>query len=89
MWFAVAICMFIVFILWAFSLKYSLRETAKNSENNNIIPQGTKESFQEFKEQIPTIKGNIEAGIGNLFQQEQGEKNPFESNNTTQDNNSE
>jgi hypothetical protein len=78
MWFAVIICALIIFVGWIFSLKYTIKGAAEKSENAELIPQDAKEAFKEFKNQIPAIKGNIETGVGNLFQEQQNEPSPFE-----------
>ncbi len=81
MWLAVAICALIIFAGWIFSLKYTIKSAVEEGNETEFIPQDAKKSFQEFKNQIPTIKQNLESGAGALFEQGQGEKTPFENQN--------
>jgi hypothetical protein len=78
MWFAVIICALIIFVGWIFSLKYTIKGAVEKNGETKIIPQDAKETFKEFKNQIPAIKGNIETGVENLFQEQQNEPSPFE-----------
>ncbi len=75
MWLAVFVCMLVIFVAWAISLKSTLKKGAEAP----VIPQEVTDSVNQLKEQAPTTK-DLNAGIKSLFEQNKTENSPFEKN---------
>lgn len=71
---AVAVCMLVIVLIWLISLKNTL---SRNIEAP-AVQQEISNSLKDIKEQMPAVKPDLNAGIGNLFEEKKDEKSPFE-----------
>lgn len=72
--FAVAICMLVIVLLWLISL----RNTLSRNIEAPAVQQEISDSLKDIKEQMPAVKPDLNAGIGSLFENQDGEDSPFE-----------
>lgn len=76
MWVAVVVCMIIIFALWIFSLKYSLRKSA-DQESKSMIPEEVSNSVQKMQEQWKERQENIKSNLPNVFENQGNQESPF------------
>jgi len=71
LWISVLVCMLIVVSLWVTSFKYSSPSVAEEKKTDELS-----KSFEEIKQEIPSLKQAFKASIGAFFEDDLEQESP-------------
>lgn len=77
LWVAVFVCMLAIFIFWVYSLKFSLRDSAKEAAKIDLISNEAIDSAKKMQEEWQATKKEIKSNLPSVFEGQENQENPF------------